>query len=196
MREVALFVEDYGHSVFLKALLTRLSEQFGVPVTVREFSARGGHGRVETEFRQFVRDLKQTSVSLPDLVIVATDANCEGFRERRKQMQPHAEAIPDRVLYCIPDPHIERWLLLDSAAFKKVLGVACQAPDQKCDRGRYKQLLADAVIASGQTPLLGGLEHAEDLVNKMRLEQIAKRDDSFGDLLNGLQGYFRQWSSP
>ena len=49
------------------------------------------------------------------------------------------------VIYAIPDPHIERWLLLDSAAFKKVLDKGCSAPTQKCERGLYKRLLLQAV---------------------------------------------------
>jgi hypothetical protein len=195
MRDVWLFVEDYSHAIVLKTLLARLGEVFGVSVVARELSARGGYGRVESEFEQFVRELKRSRQPVPDLVIVATDANCEGFRDRKKRMQRVAQPIADRLLFCIPDPHIERWLLLDSAAFKAVLGKGCQAPDHKCDRGRYKQLLVDAVRAAGHTPLLGGLEHAEDIVREMHLENIARRDDSFGDFFNELTSRFRQWSS-
>jgi hypothetical protein len=55
----------------------------------------------------------------------------------------------------VPDPHIERWLLLDSQAFKEVLHRGCSAPDQKCDRDRYKLLLDEAVRAAEVEPLLG-----------------------------------------
>jgi len=195
MREIVLFVEDYGHATVIRAILDRLRGEYGLEIVVRERSVHGGHPRVEAEFRSFIRELTRGKARLPDLLIAATDANCEGFRERKKHMQQAAEAISDRVVYAIPDPHVERWLLLDSAAFKKVLGVGCQAPDQKCDRGRYKQLLTKAVLAAGQTPLLGGLEHAADLVSEFHLEQIAKQDESFGDLLGRLHAFFRQWRS-
>ncbi len=52
-------------------------------------------------------------------------------------------------IYAIPDPHLERWLLLDSAAFKHVLGRGCSAPDQKCEKERYKQLLIQAILEAG-----------------------------------------------
>ena len=194
MPEIALFVEDYGHATVLQALLRRLQQEFSVPVTVRELSAQGGHGQVETEFRQFVHDVNRFASRVPDLIILATDANCEGFRDRKKRMQQVAGSLSDRIVYCIPDPHLERWLLLDSAAFKKVIGAGCKAPDLKCNRDRYKRLLAEAIIAAGQTPILGGLEHADDLINHMQIEKMAQREASFGDLMNGLKMHFRQWS--
>ncbi|MCO6456851.1 MAG: hypothetical protein J5I93_16250 [Pirellulaceae bacterium] len=194
MREVSLFVEDYGHAIVLKTLLSRLSQQFAIPVSTREFSATGGHGRVAAEFKRFLQDVRNSNAPLPDLIIVGTDSNCMGFRERKKVIQEIAKPISDQVVYCIPDPHIERWLLLDSAAFKKVVGAGCRAPDHKCERDRYKQLLAEAVRAAGQTPLLGGLEQAEDLVQVMDLDRVAKQDNSFGDLLTSLRTFFRQWA--
>ena len=73
------------------------------------------------------------------------DANCQGYLKRRQELEPAVEYCGCKVVYAIPDPHIERWLLLDSAAFKAVLGRGCDAPKQKCERKRYKRLLLDAV---------------------------------------------------
>ena len=47
-----------------------------------------------------------------------------------------------------PDPHVECWMLLDSAAFQDVFGKGCGKPDSKCKRGRYKNLLVDAISSS------------------------------------------------
>ncbi|MCW5968029.1 MAG: hypothetical protein KIT57_05915 [Blastocatellales bacterium] len=91
------------------------------------------------------------------------------------------------MICAVPDPHLERWLLIDSGAFKKVLGKGCQAPDQKCERDRYKKLLLNAICNAGRTPLIGGLEHTEDIVNAMDLANLKMVDDSFGKLLKALE---------
>jgi hypothetical protein len=96
----------------------------------------------------------------------------------------------------VPDPHIERWLLLDSAAFKAVLGRGCEAPDFKCDRDRYKKLLAQAVSKAGITPLIGGLEHARDIVDSMDFTRMTRKegDKVLGQFLQELQKVFKDWS--
>lgn len=169
MPEVSLFVEDYGHEIVVATLVKRIAQEFGIDVSIRPLSVRGGFGKVETELKEYVKALTNLRERLPDLVIVATDANCAGIAERQKRLQKVIEPIKDRIILAVPDPHVERWLLLDSRAFKAVLGEGCVAPDQKCDRDRYKQLLAEAVQSAGQIPLLGGMEHAEDIVREMRL---------------------------
>ena len=96
----------------------------------------------------------------------------------------------------MPDPHIERWLLLDAAAFKAVLNRGCSPPDQKCEKGRYKSLLRDAVRAAGVTPPLGGIEYAEDIVREMDLDSAARTDQSFGNVLGELRAKFNEWRDP
>ena len=84
------------------------------------------------------------------MIIVATDGNCKGFLERKRQIEEVVKSFSGLVICAIPDPHIERWLLLDSAAFKKVLGKGCAAPTYKCQRDLYKQLLGDAIVDAGE----------------------------------------------
>ena len=96
-------------------------------------------------------------------------------------------------MYAIPDPHIERWLLLDSAAFKAVLGRGCDVPQQKCERRRFKRLLLEAVRATGVTPLLGGIEYTEPLVKAMDLRRLESADESLGRLLKDLHILFKTW---
>ena len=45
MREVTLFVEDFGHEVFLKALLDRLANFHGIEIHVKPRSTRAQRGR-------------------------------------------------------------------------------------------------------------------------------------------------------
>lgn len=65
------------------------------------------------------------------------------------------------------------------------------APDQKCDRDRYKSLLAQAVRQCDVTPLLGGVEYARDIVLAMDLQHV--QDRSLGELLEELNARFRSW---
>ena len=193
MRNVALFVEDFAHETFLKALVGRLGEEYQVAVATHPYSVRGGCGRVVKELGEFQRDLRKGRIRLPDLLIVGRDANCQGFLKRRQELEPVAAQCGCPVVYAIPDPHIERWLLLDSSAFKSVLGRGCDAPQQKCERKRYKRLLLEAVRAAGITPPLGGVEYAEELVGAMDLRSMESADESLGRLLKDLRTVIKAW---
>ena len=158
MREIALFVEDNAHREVVGALLRRLANESGLAVHLDWRSAIRGRGRVAQELKRFLNDLARQG-GHPDLIVVATDANCNGLRQRIREVDPSATVSP--VALAVPDPHIERWLLLDGAAFKAVFGKGCRAPDQKCDRGRYKHQLSEAIRANDIVPRLGGIEYAK-----------------------------------
>jgi hypothetical protein len=194
MPSISLFVEDLGHEAFLRALLERMARECDVDIEIRPRSVRGGHGKVISELQQYIRDLNQGYESLPDLLVVAKDANCKGFVESRREIDTAAnDKVKDLIVCAIPDPHIERWLLLDSVAFKEVIGKGCDAPDRKCERHRYKQLLLKAMRDAGVSPPLGGIEYAEDIVNVMDLRRMESADDSLGRLLQDLREKFRVW---
>ena len=108
------------------------------------------------EFNDYLRDLRGQSDYSPDLLIVATDANCKGLNERANEFK--LSDAPSDTILAIPDPHIERWLLLDGAAFKAVFGKGCEAPDLKCCRDRYKERLIREIYAAGVTPDLSGMK--------------------------------------
>ena len=192
MPRAVLFAEDMAHEEFLSALVARCAREHEVRVQVASLSVRGGFGRAIAELKQYLAEVARAVQPLPDLLIVATDANCHGLNTRRREIQEATEGYPGRVVRAIPDPHIERWLLLDSAAFKRALGRGCRAPDQKCERGRYKMRLMDAVIQAGVTPLLGGIEYARDLAEFIDLERVAGADASFGSFLAELQTALRE----
>ena len=195
MLSIVLFAEDYGHEEFVKALVERLSRESDVPVKITPRNASGGHGKVVTEFQIFLRDLEHAREGLPDLLIVATDANCKRYAKRRREIDKINDKFRNFTVYAIPDPHIERWLLLDSAAFKTVLGKGCDKPDKKCSRDRYKELLLKAMRSAGVVPPLGGIEYAEDIVNAMDLQRMENANASFGKFLKDLQNKFKEWSS-
>lgn len=186
-------MEDYAHQQFLDALLQRLAEESGVSIRLDWRNARRGHGAVVREFKQYLRDVQVQGDQQPDLIVAATDANCKGLRERTKALSGVTQQTALRIVFAVPDPHIERWLLADSRAFKKVFGLGCNAPDQKCERARYKRMLIDAIRESGITPSLGGIEYAEDIVKEMDLDQAAHSDAALRSLLEELSAVFREW---
>lgn len=194
MRKIVLFVEDYGHEEFIKALINRIAYENSIEIKSLSRSVRGGHGKTITEFKAYLRNLQYDREGIPDLLIVATDANCKGYTERKREIDDVTEKFKDITICAIPDPHIERWLLLDSSAFKHVLGKGCKAPDQKCSRDRYKKLLIETLQEAGVSPLFGGMEHAADIVNAMDITRIEQSDPSLGKLIKDLKKKFKEWS--
>ncbi len=193
MREIALFVEDYAHRQVIGALVQRIAEECEIAIHLDWRNAVRGHGKVIAELNDYMRDLKRQGGPWPDLIVVATDANCKGINERTREIGGRDEPAP--MILAIPDPHIERWLLLDGAAFKAVFGKGCDAPDQKCDRNRYKQRLIEAIHATGTMPILGGIEYAEDIVQQININRAVQMDRSFRRFVEELRDMFQGWQT-
>ena len=195
MREIALFVEDYAHRLIVQPLVNRIIEKHHVAARLTWRNALGGHGKVVQELDVYLRDLNRWRGSWPSLIIVATDANCIGLNNRVKDVKRHVQISRAPVVLAVPDPHVERWLLLDGAAFKTAVGFGCDAPDRKCNRNRYKERLIDAVHGAGITPNLGGLEYAEDIVLNMDIDRAAQADKSLARFVDELSTVCRGWQS-
>ena len=193
MRNIYLFVEDAAHEDFLVALVQRLANEYNVTTNIKASGVRRGHGKVITELKQYQRDLQRNKEDLPDLVIVGTDSNCKKILEREREINQVTSDLGDIIISMIPDPHIERWLLLDSEAFKAVFGKGCSMPDQKCERGRYKHMLLNAIYDATMVPPLDGLERVEELVNAMNLQHMEQYDNSVQRFLSPLRRQFRTW---
>ena len=193
MRNINLFVEDVAHEDFLTALIRRLADESNVEINIKTSNVRGGHGTVITELKQYVQDLQRHEEYLPDLVIVGTDSNCQELPEREKEIYQVTSDLEDLVISMIPEPHIERWLLLDSEAFKEVFGKGCPTPDLKCERGRYKGLLLNAIYEATRVSPLDGIERVEELVYAMNFRRVEQSDRSIRRLLRALQRQFRIW---
>ena len=191
MREIALFVEDEAHRQVIGALVRRLANEHSVKARLDWRNAIRGHGKVVQELDNYLRDLKRQGDPKPDLIIVATDANCKGFKGRMGEISGLDAPAP--VVFAVPDPHIERWLLLDGAAFKAVFDRGCSAPDLKCSRDLYKQRLIEAIRAAGVIPNLGGIEYAEDIVQFMDIRRAARADVSFRRFIGSLRTKFQGW---
>ena len=193
MYKIHLFVEDYGHEIFLRALVQRFAKEYSISIGLRFGNAEGGYGKMMSELKEYIKDILADQEDLPDLLITATDSNCKGLLKRRQQVEHALRSFSGKVIYAIPDPHIEKWLLLDSAAFKEVLGKGCSAPPQKCERDLYKRFLRDAIRATGVNPPFGGIEYGEDIVNAMDLDKLERTEASLGHLLRDLRQQFQAW---
>lgn len=192
MFEAWLFVEDFAQERFLKTLVERLASQARVPLALRVRSAQGGAGRVLVHLKHFAASWEAGREDSPAGLIVAVDANCQGYTRRRDLLDRQAGELKPWVIHAIPDPHVERWLLLDSEAFKQVVGRGCQAPDDKCEKHRYKRLLAEAIRASGVQPLLGGVEYAEELAESIDVQRACDHDVSFNRFVQELRSWFNR----
>jgi hypothetical protein len=100
-------------------------------------SARGG-SKIINDFKEFIKSLK-TYISDFDLLVVAVDGNCKGYQERKKQLEYPLKSTPsleERVVFAVPDPHIERWYILDQKAFKYGVGInkSPMLPPYKCKK--------------------------------------------------------------
>jgi hypothetical protein len=114
--------------------------------------------------------------------------------DRRNQFARITDNYPatqQLIHYAIPDPHVERWMLADPAAFQVVFKRGCTLPAVKCEKDLYKKLLLEEIQKSGVNPPLGGEEYSSDIVERMELGQIG--DDSLGRAVRDLRAMIRRW---
>ncbi len=195
MRSVLLFGEDSFHESFVGALVSRAAEDFQVKIDIRVRSSRGGLPKLVSELHEFFRDLNRERTFIPDAVVIAADANCEGYQTRKQSIGKAASvaSIIPPVISAIPDPHIERWMLVDEKAFGAVFGRGCTLPAIKCAKDEYKRLLRDEIHRSGIDSPLGGQEFAEEIVAEMNLVKCGIKEPSLGRFLKEIKGTFQGW---
>lgn len=180
-KTVDLFGEDEGHEVVVKAILDKLSPHIKVnSITIN---------RKNQVLKALIRQ------ATADILILAKDANDEGLVKRRRYL---SELVSDnqkeKLVLCVPDRYIEKWLLLDSAAFKRVFGKGFDAPKTSENHGYYKDFLRRSIVSAGHTTRTG-LERAADIINAMDFSAI--QDESFQAFITDLQSFLdkeQQWT--
>ena len=110
MRRVALFVEDSAHQKFLGALLQRLADEKDVDIKLIGEMLGADMVRLSRNSGNTLMIFKGNPVRYPDLIVAATDANCKGLRARTRALGDVTGQIDLRIIFAVPDPHIERWL--------------------------------------------------------------------------------------
>jgi len=197
---VLYFLEDRAHEGFIKALVERVAAEEGVSADRLIHDVRSArHGsQVLNQYRKFLRALLKTVTIQADAVIVALDGNCKGYNDRKKELDKHLKTdhpLQEKVVYAIPDPHIERWYIMDQQAFRDGTGITNPPalPSYKCKKDYYKQILTQALVDSNIHSLLGGAEYAEKIVGHIKnLETFASKDASAQFFIRDLKTLLRQ----
>ena len=191
---VDIFVEDRAHEAFLVPMLRRIAQEENVEVTPRVRSGRGGHGRAVTELKLY-QDLVQkdaAGTTRPDLLIAGIDGNCSTFANAKKAIEGAThDPFSDRLVVACPDPHVERWYLADPESFKEVVGHWLTIAKKKCARDYYKDTLAKVVRKAGHPATLGGIEFAQEPVERMDLYRAGKNERSLKSFVDDLRARLR-----
>ncbi len=196
---ILYFLEDRAQEGLVKALVERVAkEESIVPYMLTHDVRSASHGcRVVSEFESFIRDMKEMSPADVDLLIVAIDGNCHGYRDRTKDLKrgiPTGHPLFGKIVFAVPDPHIERWYIMDQRAFKLGVGIdrAPAMPAYKCERNHYKQLLHQTLAEADISSLFGGTEYAESIVSKISsLDALFIHNGGFEAFVRGLRDAFR-----
>lgn len=193
-KRIEVFCEDSGHERVIKPLLLRLFPDHTVDVRIK--SAINGKGRALKEFRNYLDDIQQLAQQLPDAIVVAIDANCKGYNKKKKEIDaqvPKNSSFKVPIIHAIPDPHIERWMLIDSKAFRGVFGKGCSAPDRKCEKDKYKKALHDDIRNAGGVITLGWIEYAKDIITRIDIQHVEQQDNSLKKFFEEVRGLQKQW---
>jgi hypothetical protein len=191
---VDLFVEDRAHEDFIGAVLRRIARQENRDIQLRTRVARGGYPRVLQELDLYQKLVLKglAGMSVPDVLVVAADANCHGLVARKKAIRRRLNMrFKDRTVLAVPDPHVERWYLSDRQSFKEVVGVQPPAERRKCERERYKRILAQAVRDAGQPAILGGIEFAKELAESMDFYRAGRSEPGFRQFVSDAVSAFK-----
>jgi hypothetical protein len=191
---IEYFLEDRRHEEFITSLVRRIAAEEGVQTTHRVLAASGG-SRVLPQYKDYMRVRKKTGLPDADLLIIAIDGNCKGHMDKERELSPIVpNGLREHIIYCIPDPHIERWYLLDLHALKTAVGMDLTIPQpayvcQKRQKDYYKSILGNALRPIGS--LLGGPEFAEQIVQHLDLHLLSRADGGFDRFVQELRTKLR-----
>jgi hypothetical protein len=194
-----LFAEDQGHEEVVGAIVCRVAKEEGFDIQIRVRRARGGHGRVINELKLYQKSVLGgvVNLTLPDILVVAIDANCKKHAAARREIEEALDArIKPLAAIACPNPHIERWCLVDPPSFNAIVGIEPILPRRKCAKDAYKSLLSDTVRKAGHVPTLGGIEFASELVIGMDLFRASRNDKSLKSFVEELRARLITKTSP
>jgi hypothetical protein len=193
---IAYFLEDIGQEAIIPPLVRRLIREAGKPAETFEhliLNARGG--RSISSYQNFLADAKRRKHLPADLLIVGSDGNCKGFATRRDEIKAVVANPPyPIVVTAVPDPHVERWYLLDPSALSSAAGIPKipALPAHKCDKNYYKQLLRSAFYDSPIIPPLGGTEYGPLVADEMDLYAAGKADHGLAEFVGGVKSWLKR----
>ena len=195
---IGYFLEDRGHEIILKALVARVAHERGIKrgEWLDDVRAATG-GKSIASYKDFLKDISRLDKPVPfDILIIASDGNCSGYSEKKKQLLGYAEKTKftqfDILVFAIPDPNIERWYMNDPEGFNIAIGsgVLPVLPPYKCEKGRYKKVMRYAVASSNVKSQFGGYEYGEKIVDAMDIYRAIKNDASLKHFIDDLKDAF------
>jgi hypothetical protein len=187
---IVIFAEDKGHEEFLRPVIERCAQEISLEVDVRVQSARGGHGRALDELKLFQKLVLESmsGFPLPDMVVIGVDSNCRQLNDARREIRAALDPrLGDRTIIACPDPHVEIWYLSDPKAFAEAVGTSPKVGKRKCEKDRYKQILAKAVADAGHPAPLGGIEFGREIVTRLDWRRAGASVTSLGMFLKELR---------
>lgn len=188
-----LIVEDTAQEIIARALFRRLSYEEGVRISI-SIAIKGGYGGVLTEIKVFQKALAKGAIpgGMPDLLLVLGDSNCHNFQERKKEIMSIIDnnIFPFLVVGC-PDPHVEKWLLIDQHALSIVFGVSLNISLDKCKKDYYKDELKRIVRFAGWSMTQEGIEYSRDIIENIDFTRAEKNDHSFKYFISDLRSILR-----
>lgn len=187
--KIGYFLEDRGHEIFIKAIVSRVAKEKGFQPGdwINDVRSAIGGGSIK-EYRNFLNNLSKIKEYFPfDILIVASDGNCNGYLKKKKQLLGYAEKTKiaqldlDRFVFAIPDPHIEKWYMNDPKGFNNAVGSGALPvlPSYKCEKSHYKKIMSNAFTSSKITPQFAGYEYGERIVEEIDIYEAGKADNSF-----------------
>jgi len=194
--KIIFFLEDTAQEAFIRAMVERLIQDEGKNVQdydLRVLNSRGG-GSIRA-YKDFLIQVKKRKYLDADVLIVGSDGNCNGFVKRKQQLLDASKSIPyPVVISAVPDPHIERWYLLDGQALAHAAGVPVKAvsPTVKCDKNHYKNLLKNAFTDQGIVPPFGGAEYGAIVAKSMDIYTAGTVDHSLRDFIDQVRSWLRR----
>jgi hypothetical protein len=193
---VAFFLEDVGQEAIIPPIFKRLAleEGFGPgQLECKVLHARGG-GSLGA-YKQFLKSARKSRLASVNLLVVGSDGNCKGFASRRDEILTKAQGSPfTDVIAAVPDPHVERWYLLDIPALESAADVhlSLQQVPQKCEKDLYKTLLRQAFDGTEVSPPLGGIEYGERIAEQMDLYNAGRQDHGLRDFVEKSRAWLRR----
>jgi len=191
--KIGYIFEDIAQANFIKSLVHRILIKSGIDVNkVYEevLPARGS--KVDKVFKEYLRSFKKEKAWIDyDILIMTKDANRKGYHEVKQKLTPKQNKFvyPFSIVFALPDPHVERWYLLDGGAFCRAVGGNSPPELQTLIRkkGFYKARLGEALRNNGIKSTMGGAEYGDDIAREMNLEFTCGKDESFKGFIDDLE---------
>ena len=195
---IDIFCEDRAHEIFLKSILGRVCSEFDLECNLSLRSAVGskhGKGKTLTEFKEYQKIIQSNVMGFekPDLLLIVVDCNCTAYNDTVKAIDNviRKDIFPHYIIAC-PDPHIEKWYLIDPDGFQDIIGVYPKMQLEKCEKNYYKNLFRDYIKESGKPSLLGGIDFGGEIVQAMDFYRSGKNDASFKHMVEDIRNQLKQ----